>query len=337
MSRIIIIIAIVLTLTSCWSNCACIQCTCRNCTCCRKKGMATMVEVPVDWSGYTKETPTGMTVMAFPNHGETPVTVLSNDLKWVEMSLQSGDYHVLVFNQSTNEFGSFRFENMDSYPAACVRANELTKTWVKARAESEPVMANPEWLAEGTLEQVKVPEMDMQAMQSASSLVTDTVHPRNVVYSLTVRIHLKGSYNIRSARASLSGMADGYVFSTHRPLSSHKTQLLEQWRLTPDVENPVNGTLSVTIRSFGLPDAHVGKPEENVLNLSLLLMDDKTKVNYSFAVGDKFQLDEGRREMSLDLDEKKPVPDVEVDEGGSGGFDATVDDWGDDVKIDVNV
>lgn len=298
-----------------------------------------MVEVPVDWKEYTQETPTGMTVMAFPDHGEAPVTVLSNDLELVEMSLQAGDYHVLVFNQSTNEFGSFRFEGMDSYPAACVRANELTKTWAKARVNDEPIMANPEWLAEGKLEQVKVPGQDMQAMQSMQSpttLVTDTVRPHNVIYTLTVRIHLKGSYNIRSARASLSGMAEGYVFSTHKPLSTRKTQLLEEWRLVPDVGNPVNGTLSVTIRSFGLPDGHAGKPEENVLNLSLLLVDDKTKVNYTFAVGDKFHRDEGHREMTLDLDEQKPVPDVEVDEGGSGGFDATVDDWGDDVKIDVN-
>ena len=303
------------------------------------------VVVPVNWSKFTEEQPTGMTVMAFPDDGGAPQTVLSNYLGSAEFVLKPGVHHILVFNQSTSEFGSLHFEGMDKYSTARVLANSYVSRWYKSRGDEDRAIAEPEWLAHGGLDEVLVTD---GMIHSDSVYVTDTVKPRNVVYTIHVRIHVKGIYNVRSARASLNGMAEGYLFATGKPSESRIAQLLEKWTLTADTDNPVNGVLSADIQSFGLPNGHRGIASENNLNLSLLLVDNKTQLDYSFAVGDQFKrmnqdvdvdvpAEELNLELSLDLGIDTPIPDVKPEGGSSGGFDATVEDWGDEEHIDIGV
>lgn len=305
-----------------------------------------VLKVPVDWSDFDKYKPSGMTVMAFPTDDQEPTTALSNDLEFAELGLPVGDYHILVFNQSTDEFGSFHFEGMDSYSTACVRANDTRSSWYKGRATDEPTIDAPEWLAAGQLEPVRVTDEMVDA--SDSVFVTDTVYPRDVIYTIYVHIHVKGIYNIRSARASLDGMADGYRFATGKPTTTRTTQLLEHWTLTRDKDNPSEGELSAKIQSFGLPDGHQNHPTENELRLSLLLVDDKTQKDFTFDVGDKFRRGDGENsdtiqvskedmDLSLDMSIETALPDVKPTEGSSGGFDATVEDWGDDIDINVGM
>ena len=324
------------------------------------------VKVPVDWTLFDEEQPTGMTVMAYPKDGGKPVSMLTNDLRAARLSLPEGSYDVLVFNQSTTEYGSFRFEGMDKLSTACVKANTFKSRWYRSRTDNDEAIEQPEWLAEGDLGDVMVSE-DMMGNDSVFS--TDTVKPKNVIYTINVRVHVKGIYNIRSARASLDGMADGYQFGINKPTTARMTQLLEKWSLQPDADNPANGVLSATIQSFGLPADHQGKAEENELLLSLLLVDNKTQLDYQFYVGDKFKASEDTTgsgsssdsgssssssdadtdvdvdipitadvdlDLSLDMEVETAVPDVKPENGSTGGFDATVEDWGDEVKIDIN-
>lgn len=305
------------------------------------------VKVPVDWGEFFETKPTGMTVMAFPEDEHRPTVALSNDLESAEMPLSAGDYRVLVFNQSTDEFGSFHFEGMDKFSTACIKANELSSEWY-GNGMDKSIIVNPEWLAAGRLEHVSV--TDEMVDSSDSIYVTDTVRPQDAIYRIYVHIHVKGIYNIRSARASLDGMADGYVFSTNKPTATRKTQLLEHWNIVQDKDNPANGVLSAKIRSFGLPDGHRNLPTENVLRLSLLLVDNKTRCDFTFEVGDKFKrgdededngihlptADEENLDLSLGIE--TTLPDVKPEGSSSGGgFDAKVDDWGDDIDIDVGM
>ena len=306
------------------------------------------IRVPVDWSRFFETKPTGMTVMAFPDDEQgKPTVALSNDLAYADLPLSAGYYHVLVFNQSIDEFGSFHFEGMDKYSTACVKANPLSTKWDRSRTD-EPIIRNPEWLAAGRLNHVVVTDEMVSSVDSI--FVTDTVKPRDAIYTIHVRIHVKGIYNILSAQASLDGMADGFVFSTHKPTATRRTQLLEHWTFTKNKDNPANGLLSAKIKSFGLPDGHQNLPAENVLQLTLLLVDNKTKLNYTFEVGDKFQrgkedessgillptADEENLDLSLSIDSK--IPDVKPEGSSSGGgFDAKVDDWGDDIDINVGM
>ena len=314
------------------------------------------VKVPVDWTEFDEEKPTGMTVMAYPDDKDKPVTVLTNDLRSAQLSLEEGGYNMLVFNQSTAEYSSFRFEGMDDLSTACVKATPFKSRWYKSRTDNDEAIEQPEWLADGSISHVVV-RQDMLGKDSV--FVTDTVKPINVIYTIHVRIHVKGINNIRSARASLDGMADGYMFASNKPTTSRMTQLLEKWSLQPDADNPANGVLSATIQSFGLPADHEGKAEENELALSLLLVDNKTQLDYQFYVGDKFKasMEDSNSgssssdtdvdidvpitadvdlDLSLDMEIDTAVPDVKPENGSSGGFDATVDDWGDEVKIDID-
>ena len=41
--------------------------------------------------------------------------------------------------------------------------------------------------------------------------------------------------------------------------------------------------------------------------------------------------------LFLEVTLPTPLPDVKPEGGSSGGFDATVDDWGEEEEIDVNM
>lgn len=300
------------------------------------------VRIPVDWSKFDKEKPTGMTVIAYPEDGSTPKTVLTNDLQAAEMSLEDGDYNLLVFNQSTTEYGSLHFEGMERYSTAKVWANSYTSRWYKSRGDDDRTVTQPEWLAVGRRQRLTVSK-DM--VKSDTTVVMDTIAPLNVIYRVTVRVHVKGIYNVRSARASLSGMAGGYEFATGKPTTSTITQLLENWTLTHDEDNPSNGVLSCEITSFGLPSDHQNIPSENEFNLSLLLVDNKTQLDYTFEAGDKFVKEdidlptdaEVELSLSVETEVETPLPDVKPENGSAGGFDATVEEWGDEEHIDIGV
>lgn len=300
------------------------------------------VRIPMDWSEFVEERPTGMTVVAYPEDGSTPKAMLTNDLKAAEMSLEEGQYNLLVFNQSTTEYGSFHFDGMEQYATARVLPNSFTSKWYKSRGDNDRTISEPEWLAVGKKERLQLTK-DM--VKSDTTVVLDTITPLNVIYKVNVRVHVKGIYNVRSARASLSGMAEGYEFATGKPTTSTITQLLESWTLTHDEDNPSNGVLSCEITSFGLPSNHQNVPSENEFNLSLLLVDNKTQLDYTFEVGDKFvrtDLDlpvDAEVELSLALEARvdTPLPDVKPEHGSAGGFDAMVEEWGDEEHIDIGI
>lgn len=301
------------------------------------------VRIPVDWTHFKEEQPTGMTVALYPyDLTQTYKAYLSNDLSHVDALLQQGNYHVLVYNQSTTEFGSLHFEDMESFATAKVMANNFVSTWYKSRGDADRTAKSPEWLATGGIDSIAVTK---QMVNTDSIYSTDTISPLNIIYKVNIHVRVKNIYNIRSARASLEGMAEGYVFSTKQPTSSSITQLIEQWTLKADKYNPANGVLSATIQSFGLPFGHQDLANENTLRLSLLLVDNKTQKDYEFEVGDKFKREDDSDSsittsvslnLDLDLDIDDPIPDVKPEGGSSGGFDATVEEWGDDINIDID-
>ena len=302
------------------------------------------IRVNVDWSQFPEEEPTGMTLMTYPASGGTPQTVLSNTLDHVYVNLEAGDYHTLMFNQSVSEFGAFLFRDMDTWEKAEVVAASVTSRWYENR--SDRVVTEPEWLGIDSDGEVEVtPEMAETSsvhMGSAPKLVDEYViatHvPKNIIYTLVVRVNIKGVYNLRSVRAALEGMSEGVLFSTLRRSDEKVTQLLESWKLTVDKEDPTRGYIETSIKCFGLPHSHAGKPEENLFALSLLLVDNKTIVDFPFEVGHEFEKDkDGKLVLYLELDLPDPLPDVKPEGGSSSGFDATVEDWGDEIEHEIEM
>lgn len=304
-----------------------------------------------DWSEFEKETPTGMTVMVYPQQGGEEIKHLTHDIGNATMDLPVGIYHSIIFNQSESEYGSVSFRGMETYETAEVYTNGTKSSWYKTRAENERVVTAPEWIgtsrhegAEVTQEMVDATGEDMLArtnQRNALGIVIAEHTPQNIIYTVSVTVHIKGFHNLRSARASLDGLAEGYFFGSGKYSENTVTQLIENWEKTTDKDDPTKGTITATITCFGLPEGHTATAEENLFSLSLLLVDNKTVKDYTFHVGDRFIYDDDNASanlnLHLDLTLDGPLPDVEPEGGSSSGFDATVDDWGDEEDVEIEV
>lgn len=165
---------------------------------CPQKDNRRMVRINVDWHLFDKEVPTGMTVMVFPWSGGAPHTVLTNETTHADFSLEPGKYHVLVFNQSTTEFGTLDFQGMDSYETARAVVLHTTSRWY-SRGDNELIGVEPEWLASDKLDEFDV--------FGDSSEVTLT--PRNVLSHIQVNVKVPNIGYLYSARGSLTGISEG--------------------------------------------------------------------------------------------------------------------------------
>ena len=349
------------------------------------------VRINVDWSEFDREQPTGMTVMAFPAEGGTPYTSLGHTLDHATFDLLEGNYHTMTFNQSPSEFGSIDFCNMESFSDSEIKAAPIAARWYKTRMEQEQVVTDPEWLAIDSDMDNRVTEdmvsktrheLDMNVRQSGLTEHLLTTHvPQNVIYTVHVKVNMRGIYNLRSARAAMDGMAEGVKPSTRQPLPSKVTHLMEAWKLTQDEEDPTRGYITASFQCFGLPFGHEARPGENRLMMSLLLVDNATQLHRMFQVGNRFRVDEKDDHIlyveldwgdGLDYDPDDPedpdfpddpdnpdnpdepddpdnpdnpdnpddpgkLPDVKPEGGSSSGFDATVEEWGEEIEHDIKL
>lgn len=227
---------------------------------CPQKDNRRMVRINVDWHLFDKEVPTGMTVMVFPWSGGAPHTVLTNEITHADFSLEPGKYHVLVFNQSTTEFGTLDFQGMDSYETARAVVLHTTSRWY-SRGDNELIGVEPEWLASDKLDEFDV--------FGDSSEVTLT--PRNVLSHIQVNVKVPNIGNLYSARGSLTGISEGFLLGQGKPLQSKVTYLLESWTKTIDENDATLGTLKTSFKCFGLPETAHLDAENNKLSFSALL------------------------------------------------------------------
>ena len=291
-----------------------------------------MVRINVDWHLFDKEVPTGMTVMVFPWSGGAPQTVLTNEITHADFSLEPGKYRILVFNQSTTEFGSLDFLGMDSYETARVVVQHATSRWY-SRGDDELIGVEPEWLASDKLDEFEVSDNFSEV----------TLTPKNVLSQIQVSVKVPGIKNLRYVRGSLTGISEGFLLGQGKPLLSKVTYLLESWTKSVDENEATLGTLKASVKCFGLPETASPDAENNQLSLSALLIDNKTQVDHQFAVGDKFKKNENSSELGytvslhVDVQMPQPLPEVKPSEGSSGGFDVTIQDWGKPEDIDMEL
>ena len=299
---------------------------------CPQESDRKMVRINVDWHLFDKEVPTGMTVMVFPWSGGAPQTVLTNEITHADFFLEPGKYRVLVFNQSTTEFGTLDFLGMDSYETARAVVQHTTSRWY-SRGDDELIGVEPEWLASDKLDEFEV----------SGDFSEVTLTPRNVLSHIQVSVKVPSIGYLRYVRGSLTGISEGFLLGQGKPLQSKVTYLLETWTKSVDENDATLGTLKASVKCFGLSETTHPDAEDNQLSLSALLIDNKTQIDHQFVVGDKFQKDENSSELgysvSLHVDVKlpKPLPEVEPSEGSSGGFDVTIQDWGKPEDIDMEL
>lgn len=344
------------------------------------------IKIKVDWTQFV-ERPTGMTLMMF-NDADHLTQLTTNDVDSVYVTLPEGHWRVYVFNQSTSEFGSISFSGMDKFETPEAYVDDVVKgnwyTNTVGRAANERVVNEPENLGVGLGEFVITNKMVEQYNEFRSKVKAksksgtkaefldselDTVYettaveltPRNVVSLLEVTAYFKGIQNLYSARASITGLAEGFFLTKDRPNDNVVTQLLESWTKYVDSDDPTLGyvKLKSNISTFGLPggyeDVEDFTKRDSTLNLftmSCMLRDLSTTLDIPFNVGHKFEVEKYelgigtqvtiaiRLVLKLEIGYEDPIelPDVPPATGGNAsGFDATVDDWEEGETVEISM
>lgn len=307
------------------------------------------VRIAVDWSHFTRfETPTGMTVKLFERIDSTTYRLRSststNDISHVDYSLPAGQYADYVINQSDDEFGTVTFSNMNDWLTASVNTVRDNSRWYKDTIMDSPLVSDIEWVGTDRHTGITLTQDSLDAAQGA--LITiDTLAPRNIVRTVTVYVHIKNIGSLRSARASLGGLAGTYLLGQGHTSTDKVTQLLESWHLTVDSTaadgHTQYGTIVARISSFGLPDGHTGQPSENTLHLDCLLKNDSI-LSFDYPVGDRFHVEYDVNDKTnidlhfvVEITMKDPLPDVPITQ--DSGFEVSVENWDAERKINVSM
>lgn len=319
------------------------------------------VRVNVDWSLFTMEDPTGMTAYAYPLHEDDNdiYRFISHNINYITLDLEAGSFNTIVFNQSESEYGSFEFINLEDYNSAQVRVLSTKSNWYSTKAPETKVGTEPEWLGVGRAENIEVTEemvkiaeeeylaahQDIMAPRTGRVINNvATVTPVSVIKQVEFRVYGEGLYNLRSVRAAVEGMAEGCLFSTGKATENIVAHTMENWRVETLENDPASGDITTTLLTFGIPEGHNGAPEANKFSMSLLLVDNKTVLNYEYHIGDilaQFKdmdgLDGQIQKVVVRLELPERLPDVLPVGGSGGGFDADVDDWGDEITTEIPI
>lgn len=311
------------------------------------------VRVNVDWETYFGEKPSGMTMLLYKDGNQATISRTDHNVTTQTFNLSPGMYKLMVFNLSPDEFGSIRFENINSYENATARARNITTRVPKRWDAGIRFMADPEPIG------VAVDQFEITEEMIKDYLVFVDYRQRNnlpdttdIVYNevvdpmtthLNVRVMVKGFKSMRSVEASITGMSDGFHMTRVDRTTETGIMLLDSWNATAIEGEDNKGWITTSISTFGLPfgkeKAENREPEENVLTLAFLLKDGNVKtftynvgkiMKYLTPSGDALTKAEVLRDIEVEIVIDDPIdsPDLPpVDDADASGFDAHVDDW----------
>ena len=226
----------------------------------------------------------------------------------------------------------------------CLQNIEVTEEMVEI-AEQEYLAARQE--AARARKQARK-ELDTKA----PTKVTKTQHevgtlvPKSIIKNVDIYVHLENMHFLRSALGALEDMAEGCYISTRETTEGLVTHTIESWQFVYNKdsegrEDLMNGAIKATLSTFGIPAGHTGLSEENNLYIKLLLVDNETILELNFPIGEQLasineydgtQLDENGKVIwpEIHVYWPEPLPEVQAVNGGTGGFDVGVSDWGDE-------
>lgn len=89
-------------------------------------GKASELLLRVDWDTYADGRPTGMSLYTYNEEGDGE-RLVTNDVDSVPLRRPDGRYRLMLFNLSTDEFGSMNFYRMDDIDSARVMLTTVTQ------------------------------------------------------------------------------------------------------------------------------------------------------------------------------------------------------------------
>lgn len=295
--------------------------------------------------------PTGVTLYFFRD-GEYYMSHTTADVDSCAVRLEPGRYRLYMISQSPEEYGKMEFDHMTDFQNASVSVVETKASWY-TRGPGEETIDNPELMTAGVSDVFEVTEGNAERHEDAVSkagtervsyyTIRVPVYPRSIVSQYWVSIYSDNADVLRSVRASTSGMARTYELTRDVTGDEEGTQFITQWSLTMDDSERRVGHVDGKITTFGFPDGELPSVlRDSTLNVSALLVDDKTIEHYVFNVGNRITSETpppGYRHLyrlvfgSVEAPEIHP-PDVKP-EGDASGFDATVEDWEEGETVEI--
>ena len=351
------------------------------------------VLLDIDWRNYDRDSqlyphtpdPDGMTVWFFPKDGRPSSRYTTAQVRRFETYLSEGDYEGLVIDYSPEEYSHQEFVGMDYVNTAEVKALPSSyqpkeypelfgeacygKTLPKNEETGMYTVAwEPEVMASDTIDMhVKsgkyinyIPYEERDTYQSTLVQQIFNVKPLIIPWRMRVRVYIKGIYYLREVKASLAGMADGFMLAENHTNETPCLLALDGWQIYVDKEKSKGveggvGYIAKTFYTWGMrnslwsqydknPDHPIAPydikgvaADEIRLNLRLLLRDRETVCNYHFDVGDRVALYQNEYALRIDLfDDFAGMPDLPYVEAVNGtGFDGLVVPWEDTERVDV--
>ena len=296
------------------------------------------VRLDIDW-GPCGIDPDGMTALFYPVDGGEPSRFLTNTVTGDEVRLRKGIYNVVVFNQAAEEYSYLTIEGQDQYSTLRIVMKTTDSDWYTP-TEGERLIYDPEPLAVATLEGFEVTQEMVRANLKEGKEFSLACRPEKVIFTTHLSLEIKGLHNMRTARGSIKGMADTYWIADRKTGSSVATQLVD----FSEKNSTTDGILSGSYLTLGRPNVTSKATDEisNLLTLSILLVDNRTVITKQYDIAPRAAINNETKEVEvvlgtkIDLDKEIPLelPNVEPEKnGGEGGFDATVDNWGDETNI----
>lgn len=298
--------------------------------------MESELEIRADWSSSelnADEADYGATAVFYPEKGGTPKVVLMGNREYAKVRLPEGRYNVILFNRSFEDFACIAFRGEDGYGTL-----EAYASRVESRADE--LADSPETLAADCIEGFEVTE-DMlgnysDVMKRSLSDTEDCTlcfTPRKLIEELRVTVHIQGLNNVRSAVATIDGVASSVFLATGQTSQQTVTQRfeLDDPQYYPD--SPFNGTMNATFNSFAF-----NVDRQHDVSIHAKLVDGQTTYEEDFTGLDITEDadEDGTLVLTLDVQTDK-VPDVKPEDGGGSGFNPDVEDWGEEEEGEIRV
>lgn len=278
------------------------------------------ISVTADWShaGQEEKSRYGATLIFYPQDGGTPIVALMGDRTASTLQLPTGSYDALLFNRSFDDFGTIAFRGQDK-----LRTLEAYALQTETRNQTRVITAAPGKLASAVMHGFEVKES------------TGSLHlaPKPLTRTVKMELHIEGIQNLKQATCRLSGVPlsvllhDGSTDNAERGMQEFEVQDIK-----PDEGSETQGTLIGTFQLFGMP-----AQEEAQINLKALLKDNKTVVERQVENFEIRQDTDGNGVIILHIeaDVTTPLPDVTPSEGS--GFDADVEQWGEETDTEIPI
>lgn len=304
-------------------------------------------EWEMDWSKVIPDEPEGVRLMAeSQSDGSRQTYNLPSGGGTV--TLQPDVYTVLLHNNDTEYIV---FEGTDGVATATATTRTRTRSPYSDNNPTEVTVNQPDYLFSSYADEFRVEEIDEWVDGEEERIIEVDVPMHPVVFSYIIRFEFEsGKEYINEARGALSGMAGTVNLSNRRTLDDVVTVLYD------DAEVCDYGVEAV-VRSFGLcnfdpvptdeyPDGHFYTPDEpsarsgrpraddttrHILTLELALKSGQMK---AFEVDVTDLLREQPRGGVLLISGLEITPE-EGEGSQTGGFEVSVDEWGDAEEVDL--